>query len=220
MKNQKYSRFVLVMFTLIALLYNSWPLGYILNSKTAHYGLASDLDNYGQPYYWLFILGDVLVGASLLAVSFLIRMKLCREFWSKSWSAIILGLFVFGLFTATSAASSNNCSSVQQHICATFHNRTFGADGLESALASVGLLVSMIGVNILNTRTKLNKALVQLSKATLVIWCLSGILFLVEATRNIDVHIAQQLLLIASGVALLVIGINIYLAVEHELKIG
>ena len=203
------------MFVLAALLYNSWPLGYYLNSKIAHSGLASDLDGIGQPFYWLFILGDVLVGASLLAVTLLIIFKLRREFLKKTWFSVLVGVFIFGIFTATSAATSNSCVPGHLHFCATIDNHTFGGDGLESTFAALGLLVSLVGINVMSIRFKLSKNFKRFSQFVLFTWPVCVLWFLIEADKNGNAHLAQQALLTLTGLALLVIGLNIFAALEQ-----
>jgi hypothetical protein len=214
--NQSYARVVLIVFSATAVLYNSWPLGYLLNSKTARYGLASGLDAGGQPYDWLFILGDCLVGLSLLAICVLIRLKLRHALWSKSWSAVFMGLVVFGLLTATSAASPSHCTSGTFAICGTFGKRAVGPDGLESTVAALGLLVSLVGINILNRHYQLSVLLRRASQCMLVAWLASGLGFLIIIAEGGNAHLAQQVLLIVSGLALVIIGLNVMTAIERQ----
>jgi hypothetical protein len=214
--SQKYSRLALIVFTLSAIMYNSWPLGYILNPKTAHIALASDLNGVGQPFYWLFILGDVLVGTGLLAISILLFFKLRNELWSNAWLVVFVGVLLFGVFTATSAASTNSCLPGHFNMCATIDNKTFGADGLESALAAVGLLVSLIGINLMSVHFKLSKRLMLVSQVMLLAWPLSGLIFLWAADVNDNIRLAQHALLIISGLSLFVIGLDIYAAIERQ----
>jgi hypothetical protein len=214
MRSKKFAKVILLIFTATALLYNSWPLGYILNYKTARFGLASDLAGKGQPYDWIFILGDVIVGACLIAICGLIRLKLHKELWSRSVAAVVLGVFMFGLFTATSAAAPNTCLHGRISMCARIDKTTFGADGIESTLAAVGLFISLVGINVLGlSRKNLSNKYHRLSQATLVAWPASAAFFLIADSKSSvsdSVHLAQQILMIMTGVALFVIGINIY----------
>jgi len=197
-------------------LYNSWPLGYLVNAKTARYGLASDLEANGQPYSWLFILADVLVGLSLLVISVLMRHKLQRTFWSKSWLTVFVGLLVFGLFTATSAASSSDCQTSHIRICVSVHKRLLGPDGIESTLAAIGLFVSLLGVNLVNARSMASSVLKQAAQVMLVAWPLSALAFVTAADANDGAHLTQQILLITSGLALLTIGLNLNATVTSK----
>jgi hypothetical protein len=217
--NKKYSRAVLIIFTLAALFYNSWPLGYLLNYKTARYDLASDLEFSGQPYDWLFVMGDLLVGACLIVIVIVMRLRLHGEFWSKSLTAVVTGLFIFGLFTATSADAPNTCAPRHISICARVDKASFGPDGVESTLAALGLFSSLVGVNIFNIRTRINKKIKSLSFLMLILWPICGIAFVFAAGGNHDVHLAQQILLIVSGLSMLAIGLNVYPAMGAEFYI-
>jgi hypothetical protein len=216
MQQRKNARLVLAIFTLTALLYNSWPLGFILDKKTAQFGLASDLETAGHPYYWVFILADVLVGLALLIISIIMKLKLRREFWSKSWLMIFIGLLVFGLFTTTSAAAPVGCAPHYIHLCATINKRTLGPDGLESTVAALGIFVSLVGAIILNFHTRLNRLLRVSTILLLAAWTVSGIVFVLAAAHNLDLHTYQQVLLIVTGLALLAVGLNIYFALERN----
>jgi hypothetical protein len=208
--SKKYSRLMLALFGFAALLYNSWPLGYLLNYKTARYDLASDLDFSGQPYGWLFILGDIVVGVILVAITIYMRLKLHGELWSKSLAAVVVGLFVFGLFTATSADAPNTCQPNEVGICAHVAKASFGPDGMESTLAALGLLCSLIGADIFNLRHSVSKSIRWFTFTMTILWTASGVIFLVAAGNNDGVHLSQQILLILSGLALMAIGVNIY----------
>src|ERR1039458_3731970 len=90
------------------LLYNSWPLAYIFNNHTATVYLASNLEATGQPYNWLFILGDVLTG--------LVIMGVCGYYWNRKnitsnqlVKVTIAGFLIFGLLTIISALIPYNC---------------------------------------------------------------------------------------------------------------
>jgi hypothetical protein len=220
MRSRKFSKFILLLFTATALLYNSWPLGYLLNYKTARYGLASSLDGKGQPYDWIFILGDIIVGAFLIVICVLIRLKVHKELWSKPVTAIVAGVLIFGLFTATSAAAPNTCHRGYLTVCARFDRTTFGADGIESTLAGLGLFASLVGINILGlSKRNLSKRLYRLSQATMIVWPACAAFFLIAASKsNVSdlVHLAQQILMIMTGVALFVIGINVYTDLQRD----
>jgi hypothetical protein len=53
---------------LAAILYCSWPLGYLLNPIVGEHQLASQLEAPHQPFNWLFIAMDVLTGVVIAIV--------------------------------------------------------------------------------------------------------------------------------------------------------
>ena len=65
---------VLLLGIIGALLYSNWLLGYWLNSRVANGGLASNLQIHGQPYSWVFVLGDVLSGLVIAVAAYFIYM--------------------------------------------------------------------------------------------------------------------------------------------------
>ncbi len=88
-----------------ALLYNSWPLGYLLNPAVGHHQLASQLEAAHQPYRWLFVILDMAVGALLVACGY-------KQLQSrKSWLSVVavLGYVAFGLMVAGAAAMPLDC---------------------------------------------------------------------------------------------------------------
>ncbi len=204
------------MLALAGILYNSWPLGYWLNYSTARYGLASDLDEPGHPYSWVFILFDILVSLCLVAAAFVAWRMLKSSHWSKLWAMVITGLVVFGVFTAISAAAPTNCQTSAIQICAKFDRRLFSPDGIGSAIAAIGLFVSLIGINWLLYRGKAHSTIQKLAQATLVVWLVSIIIFLIAAATNSNAHLTQQVQLLASGLALVVIGLGISALIEQR----
>lgn len=212
--SKQYAKIVLGLFTLSAILYNSWPLGYWLDSSTAHYGLASDLESQGHPYYWLFVLGDILVGLILLSVVLLIYWKSKSRLWNRSVLMVYIGLLCFGLLTATSAAAPINCNPSTINLCANINNHRLGPDGLESTIAEIGLFISLTGVILINIKYQLSKSLRYLTIGLLVLLPISGGWFLDAAADNSGIHVAQQVLLIVTGIIIFVIGINMYVALS------
>lgn len=210
MSSHKYARSALILFVLAGALYNSWILGYILNPQTARNGLASDLTFSGQPYAWLFILSDVLVALSLLAVSVLVYIVAKPIVRSGTWRVAFGGVLIFGLFTAASAAVPQGCVKAPVlTLCIPYANTQIGADGIETTIACLGFLASLIAVNVLGWRQKTATVLRRLIQAVAVAWTLSAIAFLVALDTSNSMHPAQQALMIISGLGLVVIGLHV-----------
>src|SRR5581483_6176612 len=124
MKRFNHPSLIIGLAVVAALAYNSWPLGFILDSPAAHNSLASDLAARGHPYYWLFVLGDLITGLAAIALAGLIKLNL-PKLRGKDWSRISYGLIVFGALTA---------------ICAFFsHGDKISTDTYLSSVAALGL---------------------------------------------------------------------------------
>lgn len=198
---------------LAALIYNSWPLGYILNPRVAHMGLASDLEAGGEAYNWLFIGGDVLFGLFVLMIIWLLlkrRMPLTRQ--------VILalsGLAVFGTLTAISAVLPINCSS-SIRTCGYRGDQTFGVHDITGAVAALGLFVGMLGAWRLSGTTKRLK---RWSGTVLLVWSVWGLLFILAPIANAEkLPDIQQIAIIWQQVFLVLSGIGAYLIVAKVEK--
>ena len=94
---------------LAAAAYSSWPLGYYLNPKVGATGYASELAVRGQPYNWVFIISDVLAGALVLVLAWLLYRQFNKRL--TSWHKWLLGLFAaFGTLTIFAALLPMSCT--------------------------------------------------------------------------------------------------------------
>lgn len=212
MPQQKYTRLIFSLCILAAVFYNSWPLGYILNSQTAHSGLASDLEQAGQPYYWLFILGDILTGVCLVAACYVMRFKLRPEISTNVWVTVYVGVFLFGLGTAIATVVPAHCSITTALACGANGSSGLGLDALFSGIGALGLFASLVGASMLSMRYRLNAAVIRATWATLIAWSATGVLFSVFALSSgkaAEAQFVQQLFLVLCGLAFIVIGLNV-----------
>jgi hypothetical protein len=125
-------------------LYNSWPLGYVLN-PVANRGLASNLEGLGQSYNWLFIVLDILSGLVVVATAVILydRNRRSRH-WLLDWSIISYGLF--GFLTALDALVPVDCLDTVQRCNILSGHPLIILHGLAS-LGSIGFLTfSIIGL--------------------------------------------------------------------------
>jgi hypothetical protein len=216
MKQLLSARFTLLIFIVVAALYSSWLLGFLLDPSTAQYGLASDLEYPGHPYYWVFILSDIFVGVSLTLIVAMMQVRLKRKFWSWLWAPILLGLLLFGLLSATSADSPLTCEPGYIRVCLTIGHHKLGPDSVESTLASAGLFISLVSAGIVSWRLRLNRYLGWLTWLTTIFWLASAVLFVRAADINRHLHNVQQLLLSATAIAILIIGLNVYAILQKD----
>jgi hypothetical protein len=202
-------RIVLVLCLAAGIFYNSWPLGYLLDIQTARHGLASDLELVGHPYYWLFILGDLLTAVCVISTVVILRLRLWSAWRSNTKIYVAGGLLLFGLFTGVSAFLPSQCTVTPVLRCGAGQGTGLGLDALTSSLAALGLLISLIGL-VLECGNKLAAhPLTRITQVTLAAWSASGLLFVVLALTNGNAHFSQNILLIMSGIALFVIGLDI-----------
>jgi len=223
MPRQKYARLVLILCILAAGFYNSWPLGYILNYQTVRNSLVSDLERVGQPYYWLFILGDILTGVCLIAACYLIRFKLYPKIHLGAWRILYIGVLLFGFGTIIATLVPARCSVAAHVVCGTNGGARLGLDALFSGIGALGLFASLLSACILSMRCKLNPGLIQTSWIVLISWSVGGILFSVFALTSgkaAEAQLVQQVFLGLCGLAFVVIGLNVARALNGRIAKG
>jgi hypothetical protein len=198
---------------LAALIYNSWPLGYILNPGVARIGLASDLEAAGEAYNWLFISGDVLFGLVVLVIIGLFLKK--KIILTRQVALVLLGFAVFGVLTAVSAVLPVNCSS-SIRTCGYQGNQALGVHDLIGAIAALGLFIGMMAAWRLEGTTKRLK---RWDGVVLAAWSVWGLLFTLTPIANADKlpHI-QQIAIIWQQVFLILSGVGTYLIVATTEK--
>ncbi len=217
MSQQRYAILALIFCGLAAILYNSWPLGYILDNSTARYGLASDLERVNHPYNWLFILGDVLTGLALIAAGVCIRLKLWSRLSSKALTAVYVGLMLFGLFTAVDALIPAQCSLAPVLQCVKYRGQTLGFDSLTSTIAALGLFISLVGVVWLSWQYKINSLLILLIELTIASWIFTSLLFVLLDLTSHNSHLMQQISLVFTGLVIIMVGLNTY-AINNKVQ--
>ncbi len=127
--------------TASAILYCSWPLGFWLNPVASRTGLASELGAIGQPYNWVFIWGDIVSGALLVAgVGILIRM-----YRLTSWARIaMLLLALYGICGALDAAFPMHCLPSEEVCGPVLHNPELIVHGIFDLTGSVALIGTLV----------------------------------------------------------------------------
>jgi hypothetical protein len=204
-------RYALAAFILCAaagVLYNSWPLGYVLDSPTAHRELASSLERAGHPYYWVFLLADLLTALSVVAAGLIMRLKLWGSLKSAEWSLACAGLIMFGLFTAASALAPARCIVGPTLKCGA-GGLGLGLDAFASGIAALGLLAGLTGLSARRMRHGARDNLARATLAALAALLAGDIVFVVLALFGGNSDTAQYVQLAFSGAALLVLGLNV-----------
>jgi hypothetical protein len=200
---------LVAVFALIGILYNSWPLGYIVDKSTARYGLASDLELPGHPYAWIFVACDVICGIMLVLVAgylFAHKKFLRAKINPVYWSTLATGLVLFGFFTGFGASAPDNCPHLGVSVCVNVNGRLLSVDVLETTIAALGLLIAMFACALISLELK-NKHLKLANIQVFILWCASGIWLSYDLLTNTNMHNSQQYFLSMCGLALLFIGI-------------
>jgi uncharacterized membrane protein len=194
-----------------ALLYNNWLLGYWLNSRITVGGLVSDLQVHDQPYSWLFILGDVLSGLAIaLAAYFIYRLwRPC----DRLRLYLIIGYLCFGIFTAIAAILPIHCgANILQ--CALGNNQTFGIHDIIGAIASFGQFISLLTLWRLSVKLELPNWFKGLMLGFLILWSLSGVLFLILTFQRLDEITMQHIFLLLTFIGIMPIPLSTILVKE------
>jgi hypothetical protein len=186
-----------------ALLYCNWLLGYWLNYRVASNGLASDLQMRGQPYSWLFVLGDVLTGLTVVAAAFL----LCQR-QHKLLFYLVTGYFFFGLMTAVSALIPIHCGRNLAQ-CAVGNGQTFSPHNITGGIASFGQFISLLALWRLSIRTKMPDWSKWLTGGFVLLWSASGLLYIYLSLKNVDGVALQHLFLILTSIGLILVPLGV-----------
>lgn len=162
--------------TAAAVLYCSWPLGYILNPDAIH-GLASNLTASGQPYSLVFVLLDVSSGLLAVVVTLLLLRIISQH--RRSWILIaaVYGLGVFGVMTIMDAVVPIDCVATATHACRSiFRDPYFIVHGIISIGSIAGLTMTVVALWWLLVRERpANTRLQYLLSALSVLWFVFGL---------------------------------------------
>jgi lipoprotein signal peptidase len=135
-----------------ALLYSSWPLGYILNPRVAHVSLASGLEAVHQPYNWVFVLADVISSAVILVVCYLLWSSYKATHARQIIAITLICTSLFAVGTIVDALLPERCVP-NLMACPSFtQDHTLLFHGIFSILASVCLFGALFVVWLKNLR--------------------------------------------------------------------
>lgn len=201
-----------------AILYCSWPLGYVLNPAVGRHDLASQLEALHQPFNWLFITMDVLTGV-VIAIAGTWQIKSHGNQSLFKWCA--LSYVAFGLLNALAAVMPLNCNP-ETHSCGPLlHNPTLLVHGIASILSVVLLLVSLLGLGLAIYRQRDNSLLRWPFAITLAAWAAFGCGYFVEVLMHSSSNALQYYFITVCSLSLvLVVGAIEYLHLlePHQLE--
>jgi hypothetical protein len=205
---------VIIVSGLVAIIYNSWPLGYILNNPVAHHQLASELEAAGQPYNWFFVCCDLITCLLLLYLALRYWQRRPATYKNGALNAVIFGLALFGVFTAVSALTPLSCQ-INDLRCGAHASQILALHNLTGGVASFGLFISLSGTWLFSIERPLTPATVFIRLVT-TLWCLSGIAYLFFTVINQYMQLVQDVFLILSGIGVIAICLPYYKLITSD----
>lgn len=155
-----------------AILYSSWPLGFIFNPSVSHHDLASQLEAAHQPYNWLFVALDILTGLVLL-FSGIIQWRKSPQRLALKLS--ILGYMLFGFLVIAAAIAPYNCNSLIQNCAVLPRQPLFIIHGLASIFSVVFLFISLLLLCKMLVEQRFYHWLTMAGIVVILIWGVVGI---------------------------------------------
>jgi len=190
--------------TMAGLLYNIWPLGYVLNRPALEQGVVSDLEAAHQPFNWFFQAGDIITSLVVLWLILAIVRQQNNDAGWRSWSVFGLGLFSLG--TAYGALDALHCG-VNLAICGVSSKQIFDSHDVISFVAVLGLALALYGAGLFHRQQCGHKRYTTLLLATSAAWSVTGLLFLVTCFTTKPSFMLQQIFIALSGLSVVVVAI-------------
>ena len=163
-----------------AFLYSSWLLGYIINPKIAFLGTASELAATNQPFRWIFIMADVLVAISIIAVVFISRLSN-----QKSPRGITaFSLVLFGVLTAITAMIWLPCTPSVMQCGGDYYESRYFLHSIFGMFASFFLLIAALSKALSANKSISSGKWERKIQYLIVVWGLFGLLDLVVSMHT------------------------------------
>lgn len=152
-----------------SVLYNSWPLGYILDPAVGRHALASELQAPHHPYNWLFILTDVLAGIIVIGIgAYQFKRFMFRH--GRLTAACIMG---FGLLVALAAITPLRCDPTTTACGPLLHHPVIVLHGFASVASVVMLFIALV----VSLRVAQQRGALSPTMAILMLLLLSWLIF-------------------------------------------
>jgi hypothetical protein len=187
---------------IVAIAYCSWPIGLAVNPAVTRGDLVSSLYLHGQPYNWLFIALDCVVGVGALAVAAAAWPPPQVPFAARLRTALVC-YGVFGAITAIDALMPSGCDASRATGCATDLNQ-LNLDDILTAISVFALFLAAVFVlaHAFGTRRRVGAVGPALLTAA---WSICGLLlFAAHFSAQAPVTLQHVMLAMSSAVALTV----------------
>lgn len=205
LKPHYYTRTAYALSISAALLYSLWFLGYIFNPKALASLDVSILQSKGQPHYEFFVVGDIATGLLvILLVACLVKIfhrtgvHRTISFW-----LCMIGLLAFGIMTAT-ATLFPSCDS-NSNFCVLNLSEVFDIHNVTGSIASIGQFISLITALVI-AHKKVSLAVSRIALLTVVLWAISGLVFITLSTNSLHTSLLlQHLFLVLSSLLIVAV---------------
>ena len=202
LKHHHYAIVAYVLSIAAGLLYSLWFLGYIYNPKAMDTLAVSALQTVGQPHYELFVAGDVATGliVVLLVVCLVRLFQRTKQHKEINFYLCMIGLLAFGVMTAVSCLYPS-CDSNSSY-CVQNVSQVFDVHNVTGTIASLGQFMSVVTALILFHK-KVSKTVNWTVLTLLILWAISGIIFISLSTASQSASLfMQHLFLVLSSILL------------------
>jgi hypothetical protein len=126
------------------ILYSSWPLGPLLNPAVARRGQASELAVPHQPYYWIFMYGDVASSLVIVYICWRLFIQYKNVIDSFRIHLTIFSIVIFCITASAAALFPVQCLSAL-NVCPAFTNNGITLfHAITSVLAPFTLFVALV----------------------------------------------------------------------------
>ena len=169
---------------LVALLYNAWSLGFVLDRDALRGTYISALEVRSHPHAYVFVVADLAASALAVGLGLLLRAR---------HQAAGLGLVVFGLGNALEAAIAIDGDCARSvAACGIGVRAVLAPHDLASIVSIAGLAYALWAV----------RERAPWGRAVLAVWVVSGLFMVASVTFVFWVTLSQAVFLAACGVAL------------------
>jgi hypothetical protein len=126
------------------IIYNSWPLGLIVNPIIAKHGQASQLAATNQPYNWVFRYGDVVSGLLMVFICFILVVNDRKAIDTYRLKLSLLLIIGFAVFASIAAVVPVQCLSALRECPSFIHNKITLVHAITSVIGPSCLYLSML----------------------------------------------------------------------------
>lgn len=166
---------------LAGILYNAWPLGFVLDARAMHGAYLSVLEVPGRPHAWVFVACDLAAGALAVLAGLLVRRH-----------RLAAGLVVFGIGNVLEASIPIKASCVGSvAACGVGPAQVLSPHDLAGLVSIAGLMLALWSAH---DRGRWMHVVIGL-------WVASGLFLGVSLLAARWVTVSQVTFLVACGVA-------------------
>lgn len=206
---------VLLLAAVAALLYNSWPLGFVLNPTVVRHALASVLEAPHQPYDWVFVSMDVASGVLAIALGYLQLRKHPAGLPAK---AAVVSYMLFGALVMCAALIPLRCDPTSQQCGPLMHDPQLLLHGVCSIASTFALLVSLLWAVRALAHASVGRRLRKIAAAVGGCWLAFAGASLLEMNGLLHLagNVTEYFFITVCGMSLVLIALMVEYAALHQ----